>query len=706
MNYLLTVALHAAILSVLCALALACLRRPQHRAPAALCALIALAILPWISASHPLPLPSAAPVVEAAGPAAVPMVRAFALIEQTPEPAPVATYANPPQDASVHLPRWQELALGIWLAGTFAWIVRLIRQASILHRWLAGLKPVTIDEESLLSGYPCLVGSPGTPPCAAGMLRPRIVIGSDLISRPRELRWTLRHELAHLRAHDTRITGFTSLLRAFLWWNPFVHHLVRSWSHAREQLCDLAAADPGERADYSEFLLRIAAPGRLPTLALARHPLHQRITSLMKAPAKAPQPARALPPVAALLLVVVSSVLSLFHLQAEETGPGAGNTATAGHQEGPKAAEAPVDVPPELAPPLIKLEVRFTFAPKPMAEMACFLTEKEVMDDMRKLSRIKGVGLMTLPTTAFRANQPATIQAIRERPNSGDGPCIAGDGTILRPFTGYIVQTEALINSEAELILKSRITFSHTRGIPSDLLDKPEGVDWDNLKSWQSVCSGTFSEPGRTLRVYMGEVARGQHLEAYLKATPIDENGRPLKDYSLRPVKQAKPTVLSRATLRATLVDLPLSAEDRKEENLRSSTYASPREEFPPLMSRKLRKWKADAGVTVTELEPVQLSKTDQLDSFPPAPAPKGPWKEIPDVVPSLIGPSRPGESADLLCTAPAIPPYETGEIVPWHTYGCENRDWVLKLPSPDPDRRRLLVLTLSGIETGPFNDE
>jgi hypothetical protein len=73
-----------------------------------------------------------------------------------------------------------------------------------------------------------------------------------------QLHWVLAHEEAHARRADNLRLLAEALLRAVLWFNPFVTWATVMAAEAREQLCDqsvLSAADAAQRRAYAETLL-------------------------------------------------------------------------------------------------------------------------------------------------------------------------------------------------------------------------------------------------------------------------------------------------------------------------------------------------------------------------------------------------------------------------------------------------------------------
>ncbi len=130
-------------------------------------------------------------------------------------------------------------------------------------------------------------------PCAAAWFFPVIAVPASAFASltPRRWRWLLRHESEHLRCHDTVVVLLQNIVRAFLWWNPFVHALIEAYARAREEACD-AAAVGGEtdHEDYAGFLLAWtakAAPQPACVMPIARsrpaRRLQARLEALMEA---------------------------------------------------------------------------------------------------------------------------------------------------------------------------------------------------------------------------------------------------------------------------------------------------------------------------------------------------------------------------------------------------------------------------------------
>jgi beta-lactamase regulating signal transducer with metallopeptidase domain len=71
----------------------------------------------------------------------------------------------------------------------------------------------------------------------------------------------VRHEIAHVRQGDLRLSLLQRMIEDVLWWNPFVTWLGRVLREHRELCCDEAAAssDRRDRAAYARLLLTAAS---------------------------------------------------------------------------------------------------------------------------------------------------------------------------------------------------------------------------------------------------------------------------------------------------------------------------------------------------------------------------------------------------------------------------------------------------------------
>ena len=101
-------------------------------------------------------------------------------------------------------------------------------------------------------------------PAAWGVWRPTLVLPTGLIEEldPRELRWVLCHELAHIGRHDVAIAGLQRLLQILWFFHPVVWLVGRQVDRWRECACDevaLSRCRAGSRRGFAEALVRLAA---------------------------------------------------------------------------------------------------------------------------------------------------------------------------------------------------------------------------------------------------------------------------------------------------------------------------------------------------------------------------------------------------------------------------------------------------------------
>lgn len=177
-------------------------------------------------------------------------------------------------DAAPQVRSWDvdEVVSGLrWLAWAVAAVLlmRLLYQSARVQLWAWRLRePTQAEMSGLPDGVPyeriSVFEGEGSP-CVVGWLFPVIAVPASAFETlsPREWRWLLRHEAEHLRLHDTVVVLLQNIVRACLWWNPFVHALMEDYARAREVMCDAAAVgEEREPAPYADFLLAWAAkPG-------------------------------------------------------------------------------------------------------------------------------------------------------------------------------------------------------------------------------------------------------------------------------------------------------------------------------------------------------------------------------------------------------------------------------------------------------------
>ena len=97
-------------------------------------------------------------------------------------------------------------------------------------------------------------------PCVIGIFRPMVLLPVSCLSRLslEELEAVVAHELAHVRRYDVLQTYLIAVIRAGLFFNPFVQGLGRHYAVECERACDdLAASWVAERRNLATALLKL-----------------------------------------------------------------------------------------------------------------------------------------------------------------------------------------------------------------------------------------------------------------------------------------------------------------------------------------------------------------------------------------------------------------------------------------------------------------
>jgi beta-lactamase regulating signal transducer with metallopeptidase domain len=132
-------------------------------------------------------------------------------------------------------------------------------------------------------------------PAVFGLFRQTICLPPGLTETlsDQELRWVIRHELAHIRRRDIPVVMIASVAGAFHWFNPIVWVIISRLRAATEIAADRLAVQsltPSEISAYGDLLLRFAqdsvAAKKSPTIGLisfasGKH-LKRRVELLMR----------------------------------------------------------------------------------------------------------------------------------------------------------------------------------------------------------------------------------------------------------------------------------------------------------------------------------------------------------------------------------------------------------------------------------------
>ncbi|MET4074156.1 M56 family metallopeptidase [Hymenobacter sp. UYCo722] len=182
------------------------------------------------------------------GPAGLPGVVAVLL--------PAVQVGAPGAAAEAAGPDWAFWLLAVYAAGAALVLLRLAAELGRLW-WQARGLPRTAAE-----GYTLVETHGRLPTSSFG----RVIFWDETLDlSPAEARQVLRHELAHVRQHHTADRLLLELLRAALWFNPFVHLCARALALTHEYLADAAALHdapfptPSLSTSYSQLLARQVA---------------------------------------------------------------------------------------------------------------------------------------------------------------------------------------------------------------------------------------------------------------------------------------------------------------------------------------------------------------------------------------------------------------------------------------------------------------
>jgi bla regulator protein BlaR1 len=233
---------------------------------------------PWLHFQRPAPVANSSqssPIVDAATEGTAPVSR--------PIPPPVSS-------RRIDLNAW--LIPLIWFAGAAALLTRFAKNLRELHRLREASDAVT--DAGLLANVARFghrvrlwrndaIGAPVT----WGIVRPIILVPAGFEALPEESRdAVIRHELAHIQAHDFLMRGMAEIARALIWFQPLVWIVRRQLREEQELACDnrvLAAG--GKPSAYARLLLDWdARPGMESSIAVGiahRSCLKRRLYALL-----------------------------------------------------------------------------------------------------------------------------------------------------------------------------------------------------------------------------------------------------------------------------------------------------------------------------------------------------------------------------------------------------------------------------------------
>ncbi|HEX2167421.1 MAG TPA: M56 family metallopeptidase [Longimicrobiales bacterium] len=226
------------------------------------------------------------------------------------------------------------LPLAVWVIGTLIALARMAAGMLGVSRVARDARPLldaallvrahgTAAELGIERPIRFLEGDASAMPITFGVLRPTLLLPSSARQWSRERQdAVLRHELEHIRRHDSLSQLIAELGCALYWFNPLMWYASRRLRVEREHACDDAVLAAGSRAsDYAAELLDIARtlrPQRTTEVAAiamagASH-LRVRVSSVLDVHRRRERPsAKLLVPVwlGALLLITPLSAVAL-----------------------------------------------------------------------------------------------------------------------------------------------------------------------------------------------------------------------------------------------------------------------------------------------------------------------------------------------------------------------------------------------------------
>lgn len=170
------------------------------------------------------------------------------------------------------------LLIAIWLIGAALYIVpniatyirftkRADREKVSLSSEEQAILDAILDEVAYQKPVQLLKSLAVSAPCAAGFINRRIYIPVFEMT-PIELEYSIKHELGHLKNHDTLIRLLLVFFVGFFWWNPAAYFFQRSFHQAQEFRADdflVSNSSEKERVAYVRCLAQMQ--GKIQRLA-------------------------------------------------------------------------------------------------------------------------------------------------------------------------------------------------------------------------------------------------------------------------------------------------------------------------------------------------------------------------------------------------------------------------------------------------------
>lgn len=158
----------------------------------------------------------------------------------------------------------------IWVVGIVYQVVRYLHELYKYEYFVACWCEDITEEEPYRSCLSQACGDrknrfqilklPGIPsPCLYGILRPRILIPTEMKITDKDLYYVLRHEVSHHYHHDLVIKRIVSILCMLYWWNPVCSVFQKQVDKLLEIRIDdsLVQNDPKVSLEYLSALVHI-----------------------------------------------------------------------------------------------------------------------------------------------------------------------------------------------------------------------------------------------------------------------------------------------------------------------------------------------------------------------------------------------------------------------------------------------------------------
>lgn len=577
-TFAINVAIHASALSFVVWSAAKCFSNPHNRARIAALGILAIGIMPWVSATF---------IPKSTGLATIPIrvvetpvtvetqtLRIDTVLAQAEEPPKPFT----PKSSNITFPSPWTILMALWLFGTLASLARQIWLSVRMHSVISSMREPAESEQSIIFQHapPCrvrispLAGSP----FVTGIIRPTLVIPENLLhsSQEEKLVWALRHETGHIHANDLRWLAAFQFIRTVFWWNPLVHSIQCIWSEAREWICDqLAVSSDQKRRAYGEFLVSLGGQPRTGTVmpmasrgSLDR--MKRRIRHLMEGNRHSPCNCSFSATLAITLCILASGICQIGlkaetgSAQTDRTGKKPTTaTPSSGQFPAPTQQTSNETIADHRSLPQIKLTSRMIISSRPIAAEGKTLSPKAAESLIKRLSGGQNI-VKSLPSIISLQGQSAMLEITREHPDNpkqapigpgpNDEPPAPGSDSLVfeaahtrRPiydpsyrFAGIRVFYQTKPDGK-NINLTCKADYHHFSNSPDPLdFEKTPtaSIPWKDLLESRAARKDLQMQPGESACVDFGEITPGRHAILLVTAVPLDYTGREIADFSIR----------------------------------------------------------------------------------------------------------------------------------------------------------------------------